>query len=74
MITEMYPKYLKTIGINTLLDDYKTKEAIYEVAKDDLLKVVTRMCDAEEISSYNISNYNDVVEKLKELCGKMVDR
>lgn len=74
MIKKMYPKYLKTIGINTLLDDYKKKEAIYEVAKDELLKVVTRMCDAEDISSYNISSYNDVENKLKELCGKMVDR
>ncbi len=74
MITKMYPKYLKTIGINTLLDDYKKKEAIHQVAKDELLKVVTRMCDAEDISSYNISNYTDVEHKLKELCGIMVDR
>tara|TARA_B100000214_G_scaffold362612_1_gene327225 strand:- start:2047 stop:2433 length:387 start_codon:yes stop_codon:yes gene_type:complete len=65
---------LKTIGINTLLDDYKKKEAIHQVAKDELLKVVTRMCDAEDISSYNISNYTDVEHKLKELCGIMVDR
>ena len=32
------------------------------------------MCEAEDITSYNISNYNDVQMKLKELCGKMVDR
>lgn len=74
MITKMYPKYLKTIGINTLLDDYKKKEADYQKAKDELLKVVIRMCEAEDITSYNISNYNDVQMKLKELCGKMVDR
>ena len=74
MITKMYPKYLKTIGINTLLDDYKKKEAVYEKCKHELLKVVSRMCDAEDISSYNISSYNDVEHKLKELCGKMVDR
>ena len=74
MITKMYPKYLKTIGINTLLDDYKKKEADYQKAKDELLKVVQRMCEAEDITSYNISNYNDVQMKLKELCGKMVDR
>ena len=70
----MYPKYLKTIGINTLLDDYKKKEAVYEKSKYELLKVVERMCDAEDISSYNINSYNDVENKLKELCGKMVDR
>tara|TARA_Y100000816_G_C26107236_1_gene588786 strand:- start:2407 stop:2808 length:402 start_codon:yes stop_codon:yes gene_type:complete len=70
----MYPKYLKTIGINTLLDDYKKKEADYQKTKDELLKVVIRMCEAEDITSYNISNYNDVQMKLKELCGKMVDR
>ncbi len=71
---KMYPKYLKTIGINTLLDDYKKKEADYQKTKDELLKVVIRMCEAEDITSYNISNYNDVQMKLKELCGKMVDR
>jgi len=74
MITKMYPKYLKTIGINILLEDYKKKEAVYEKSKHELLKVVSRMCDAEDISSYNISSYNDVEHKLKELCGKMVDR
>ena len=74
MIMKMYPKYLKTIGINTLLDDYKKKEADYQKTKDELLKVVIRMCEAEDITSYNISNYNDVQMKLKELCGKMVDR
>ena len=74
MITKMYPKYLKTIGINTLLDDYKKKEAVYEKSKAELLKVVQRMCDAEDISSYNIRTYNEVEQKLKELCGKMVDR
>ena len=74
MITKMYPKYLKTIGINTLLDEYKKKEAAYEKSKDELLKVVQRMCDAEDISCYNISDYRDVQNKLKELCGLMVDR
>ena len=74
MITKMYPKYLKTIGINTLLDEYKKKEAAYEKSKDELLKVVQRMCDAEDISCYNISDYRDVQSKLKELCGLMVDR
>ena len=74
MITKMYPKYLKTIGINTLLDEYKKKEAAYEKSKDELLKVVQRMCDAEDISCYNISDYRDVQGKLKELCGLMVDR
>ena len=74
MITKMYPKYLKTIGINTLLDDYKKKEAAYEKSKDELLKVVQRMCDAEDISSYNVTTYRDVEVKLKELCGLMVDR
>jgi len=74
MITKMYPKYLKTIGINTLLDDYKKKEADYQKTKDELLKVVVRMCEAEDITSYNINNYHDVQIKLKELCGKMVDR
>tara|TARA_R100001510_G_scaffold23452_1_gene20605 strand:+ start:273 stop:671 length:399 start_codon:yes stop_codon:yes gene_type:complete len=70
----MYPKYLKTIGINTLLDEYKKKEAAYEKSKDELLKVVQRMCDAEDISCYNVSDYRDVQNKLKELCGLMVDR
>ncbi len=74
MITKMYPKYLKTIGINTLLDEYKKKEAAYEKSKDELLKVVQRMCDAEDISSYNVTTYKDVEYKLKELCGLMVDR
>ncbi len=74
MITKMYPKYLKTIGINTLLDEYKKKEAAYEKSKDELLKVVQRMCDAEDISCYNVSDYRDVQNKLKELCGLMVDR
>ena len=71
---KMYPKYLKTIGINTLLDDYHKKEKAYYKTKEELLKVVQRMCDAEDISSYNISDYRDVQNKLKELCGLMVDR
>ena len=74
MIKKMYPKYLKTIGINTLLDDYKKKETVYEKSKDKLVKVVSRMCDAENISSYNMKSFNDIEYKLKELCGKMVDR
>ena len=64
MITKMYPKYLKTIGINTLLDEYKKKEAAYEKSKDELLKVVQRMCDAEDISSYNVTTYKDVEYKI----------
>ena len=63
MITEMYPKYLKTIGINTLLDDYKKKETVYEKSKDKLVKVVSRMCDAENISSYNMKSFNDIEYK-----------
>ena len=74
MITKMYPKYLKTIGINTLLNDYYTKEKAYLKVKEELIKVVQRMCDAEDISCYNISDYRDVQNKLKELCGLMVDR
>ena len=38
------------------------------------MKVVQRMCDAEDISSYNVTTYRDVEVKLKELCGLMVDR
>ena len=74
MITKMYPKYLKTIGINTLLDEYKKKEAAYEKSKHELIKVVERMCDAEDVSCYNIRSHDEVVSKLKELCGLMVDR
>ena len=74
MITKMYPKYLKTIGINTLLNDYYTKEKAYNKTKEELIKVVERMCDAEDVSSYNIRSHDEVVSKLKELCGKMVDR
>ena len=54
MITKMYPKYLKTIGINTLLNDYYTKEKAYLKTKEELIKVVQRMCDAENISCYDI--------------------
>ena len=32
------------------------------------------MCDAEDVSCYNIRSHDEVVSKLKELCGKMVDR
>lgn len=74
MITKMYPKYLKTIGINTLLNDYYTKEKAYNKTKEELIKVVERMCDAEDVSCYNIRSHDEVVSKLKELCGKMVDR
>ena len=70
----MYPKYLKTIGINTLLNDYHAAEKAYLKVKEELLKVVQRMCDAEDISSYNVTTYKDVEYKLKELCGLMVDR
>ena len=74
MITKMYPKYLKTIGINTLLNDYYTKEKAYNKTKEELIKVVERMCDAEDVSCYNIRSHDEVVSKLKELCGLMVDR
>ena len=74
MITKMYPKYLKTIGINTLLNDYYKKEKAYNKTKEELIKVVERMCDAEDVSCYNIRSHDEVVSKLKELCGKMVDR
>ncbi len=74
MITKMYPKYLKTIGINTLLNDYNTKEKAYNKTKEELIKVVERMCNAEGVSCYNIRSHDEVVSKLKELCGKMVDR
>ncbi len=74
MITKMYPKYLKTIGINTLLNDYNTKEKAYNKTKEELIKVVKRMCVAEDVSCYNIRSHDEVVSKLKELCGKMVDR
>ena len=74
MITKMYPKYLKTIGINTLLNDYYTNEKAYNKTKEELIKVVERMCDAEDVSCYNIRSHDEVVSKLKELCGLMVDR
>ena len=74
MISKMYPKYLKTIGINTLLNDYYTKEKAYNKVKEELIKVVQRMCDAEDISCYDIRTHDEVVRKLKELCGLMVDR
>jgi len=74
MITKMYPKYLKTIGINTLLEDYKKKEAACEKSRYELLKVVERMCDAENINSYGMRTFIDVEKQLKELCGLMVDR
>ena len=74
MIIKMYPKYLKTIGINTLLNDYYTKEKAYNKVKEELIKVVQRMCEAEDIGCYDIRTHDEVVRKLKELCGLMVDR
>ena len=32
------------------------------------------MCDAENISCYDIRTHDEIVRKLKELCGLMVDR
>ena len=74
MIEKMYPKYLKTIGIQSLLNEFNKQEKLYNKKKDELFKVVERMCEAEEISTYRIDSYAEVVSKLKQLCALTVDR
>jgi len=36
--------------------------------------VVERMCEAEDVSTYRIDSYAEVVSKLKQLCALTVDR
>ena len=50
MIEKMYPKYLKTIGIQSLLNEFNKQEKLYNKKKDELFKVVERMCEAEDIT------------------------
>ena len=74
MVDKMYPKYLKQIGIQSLLNEYNLVERAYNEKKDELFRVVERLCEAEDISHYRIDSYKEVIDKLKQLCALTVDR
>lgn len=56
------------------MNEFNKQEKLYKKKKDELFKVVERMCEAEDISTYRIDSYDEVVSKLKQLCSLTVDR